>query len=170
MARTHLVSIYAKNREGSKPQGHKQPYGATVCASLILRNSLFFFLYLSSHPVHACYMHGICMVYTWKSHAICMEHAWYMHGICMEFAWEIHGISGAVGVLPSRTPTAPDVKWRPKRSRTTTARATACSPRYHPEGEVSTGASKLGLRVWKNCFYLKAIRLLNSNKLPSLAH
>ena len=49
--------------------------------------------------------------------------------------------------LPSRTPTAPDVTGRPKRSsRTTTTRATACSPRYHPEGEVSTGASKLGPR------------------------
>ena len=43
--------------------------------------------------------------------------------------------------LPSRTPTAPDVTGRPKRSsRTSTTRATACSPRYHPEGEVSTGA------------------------------
>ena len=41
-----------------------------------------------------------------------------------------------------RTPTAPDVTGRPKRSSwTTTTRATACSPRYHPEGEVSTGAS-----------------------------
>ena len=37
--------------------------------------------------------------------------------------------------LPSRTPIAPDV--------------TAFSPRYHPEVEVSTGASKLGLRGWK---------------------
>ena len=49
--------------------------------------------------------------------------------------------------LPSMTPTAPDVTGRSKRSsRTTTTRATACSPRYHPEGEVSTGASKLGPR------------------------
>uniref|UniRef100_A0AAZ3PC57 Sialin n=1 Tax=Oncorhynchus tshawytscha TaxID=74940 RepID=A0AAZ3PC57_ONCTS len=38
--------------------------------------------------------------------------------------------------LPSRTPSAPDVTGRLKRSsRTTTIRATACSPRYHPEGE-----------------------------------
>ena len=50
---------------------------------------------------------------------------------------------------------------RPKRSsRTSTTRATSCSPCYHPEGEVSTGASKLGPR---NSFYLKAIRLLNSH-------
>ncbi|XP_070295641.1 ras-related protein Rab-15 isoform X3 [Salvelinus sp. IW2-2015] len=35
-----------------------------------------------------------------------------------------------------RTPTAPDVTGRPKRSsRTTTTRATACSLSYHPEGE-----------------------------------
>ena len=47
----------------------------------------------------------------------------------------------------SRKPTAPDVTGRRKRStRTSTTRATACSPRYHPEGEVSTGASKLGPR------------------------
>ncbi|XP_064803370.1 uncharacterized protein LOC135521399 isoform X2 [Oncorhynchus masou masou] len=33
--------------------------------------------------------------------------------------------------------TQPDVTGRPKRSsRTTTTRATACSPRYHPEGEI----------------------------------
>jgi hypothetical protein len=52
--------------------------------------------------------------------------------------------------LPSRTPTAPNVTGRPKiSSRTTTTRATACSPRYHPECEVSTGASKLGPRGWK---------------------
>jgi hypothetical protein len=38
-----------------------------------------------------------------------------------------------------------DVNGRPKRSsRTTTTRAIASSPRYHPEGKVSTGASKLG--------------------------
>jgi hypothetical protein len=49
--------------------------------------------------------------------------------------------------LPSRAPSAPDVTGRPNRSsRTTTTRATACSPRYHPEGEASTGASKLGPR------------------------
>ena len=36
-------------------------------------------------------------------------------------------------------------------------------PRYHPEGEVNTGASKLGPRAWKNSLYLKAIRLLNSH-------
>uniref|UniRef100_A0A4W5NM05 Reverse transcriptase domain-containing protein n=1 Tax=Hucho hucho TaxID=62062 RepID=A0A4W5NM05_9TELE len=55
-------------------------------------------------------------------------------------------ITGA-NYLPSRTPTPPDVTGRPKRSsRTTTTRATACSPRYHPEDKVSTGASKLGPR------------------------
>ena len=49
--------------------------------------------------------------------------------------------------LLSRTPTAHDVTGRPKRSsRTSTTQAMACSPRYHPEGEVSTGASKLGPR------------------------
>ena len=36
-----------------------------------------------------------------------------------------------------------------KTSRTSTTRATACSPRYLSEGEVSTGASKLGPRDWK---------------------
>ena len=47
--------------------------------------------------------------------------------------------------LPSRTSTAPDVTGRPRRSlRTSATRATACSPRYHSEDEVSTGASKLG--------------------------
>ena len=52
--------------------------------------------------------------------------------------------------LPYRPPTAPDVTWRPKRSsRTSTIRATTCSPRYHPDGKVSTGASKLGPREWK---------------------
>ena len=51
------------------------------------------------------------------------------------------GLPKASNYLPSRTPTAPDVTGRPKgSSRTTTTRATACSPRYHPEGEVSTGA------------------------------
>jgi hypothetical protein len=66
--------------------------------------------------------------------------------------------------LPSKTPTAPDVTGRPKRSsRTTTTRATACSARCHPEGEVSTGASKLGQTRLKNSIYLKAIRLLNSH-------
>jgi hypothetical protein len=44
----------------------------------------------------------------------------------------------------------------------TPERATAFSPRYHPEGEVSIGASKLGQRL-KNSFYLKAIRVLNSH-------
>jgi hypothetical protein len=62
--------------------------------------------------------------------------------------------------LPSRTPTPPDVTGRPKESSRTTT--TACSPRYHPEGEVNTGASKQGQRL-KNSFYLKAIRLLNSH-------
>ena len=52
--------------------------------------------------------------------------------------------------LPSRTPTVPDVTGRPKRSsRTSTTRATACSPHYHPEGEVSTGAPSLGPRERK---------------------
>ena len=42
-------------------------------------------------------------------------------------------------------PTAPNVTGMPKRSsRTITMRATACSTRYHPEGKVSIGASKLG--------------------------
>ena len=58
-----------------------------------------------------------------------------------------HNASPGANYLPSRTPTAPDVTGRPKRSsRTTTTRATACSPRYHPENEVSTGASKQGPR------------------------
>jgi hypothetical protein len=48
---------------------------------------------------------------------------------------------------PSGTLSAHDVTEWPKRSsRTTTIQATACSPRYHPEGEVSTGASNLGLK------------------------
>uniref|UniRef100_A0A4W5PZY9 Ig-like domain-containing protein n=1 Tax=Hucho hucho TaxID=62062 RepID=A0A4W5PZY9_9TELE len=48
----------------------------------------------------------------------------------------------------SRPPKAlPPQAGRPNiSSRTTTTRATACSARYHPEGEVSTGASTLGLR------------------------
>ena len=47
-------------------------------------------------------------------------------------------------ISASRTPTPSDVTGRSKSSsRTTTTRATACSPPYHPEGEVSTGASKL---------------------------
>ena len=55
--------------------------------------------------------------------------------------------SPGANYLPSRTPTAPDVTGSPIRSsRTTTTRATVCSPRYRPEGEVSTGASKLGPR------------------------
>jgi hypothetical protein len=46
--------------------------------------------------------------------------------------------------LPSRIPTPPDVTGRPKiSSRTSNTRATACSPRYHTEGEVSTDASNL---------------------------
>ena len=36
-------------------------------------------------------------------------------------------------------------------SRTTTTRATACSPRFHPLGEVSTGTSELGQRD-RSCF------------------
>ena len=52
--------------------------------------------------------------------------------------------------LPSRTPTRPDVTGRQKRSsRTITTRATACSPHFHPEGEVSTGASKLGQLLYQ---------------------
>jgi hypothetical protein len=40
--------------------------------------------------------------------------------------------------------TLPDVTGRPKRSsRTATTRRTACSPCYHPEGEVSIGALTL---------------------------
>jgi hypothetical protein len=37
-----------------------------------------------------------------------------------------------------------------KPSRTITTRATTCSSRFHPEGQVSTGASKLGQRDWKS--------------------
>ena len=59
----------------------------------------------------------------------------------------LHNASPGANYLPSKTPTAPIVTGRPKRSsRTTTTRATACSPHYHPEGEVSTGASKQGPR------------------------
>jgi hypothetical protein len=59
----------------------------------------------------------------------------------------LHNASLGVNYVPSRTPTAPDITGRPKRSsRVTATRATACSPHYHPEGEVSTGASKLGPR------------------------
>ncbi|CDQ76460.1 unnamed protein product [Oncorhynchus mykiss] len=48
----------------------------------------------------------------------------------------LHNASQGENYLPSKTPTAPDVTGRPKRSsRTTTTRATACSPRYHPEVE-----------------------------------
>jgi hypothetical protein len=66
--------------------------------------------------------------------------------------------------LAFRTPTVPNVTGSPKRpSRTTTTRATACSPLYYPECEVSTGASKLGPERLKNSFYLKAIRLINSH-------
>ena len=55
--------------------------------------------------------------------------------------------SPGANYLPSRTHTAPDVTGRPKRSsRISSTRATACTTRYHPEGEVSTGASKLGQR------------------------
>ena len=59
----------------------------------------------------------------------------------------LHNASPRANYLPSRTPTTPDVTGRPKRSsRTTTTRATACLPNFHPEGEVSTGTSKLGQR------------------------
>ena len=72
----------------------------------------------------------------------------------------LHNASPGANYLLSRTPTAAAVAGGLKRSR-----ATACSPCYYPEGEVSTGASKLGLRNLglKNSFYLKAIRLLNSH-------
>ena len=50
--------------------------------------------------------------------------------------------SSGAHCLLSRTPTALNVTGRPKRSRTTTC---------HPEGEVSTGPSKLGLRD-RSCF------------------
>jgi hypothetical protein len=43
--------------------------------------------------------------------------------------------------LPSRTSTAPSVK--ESSSSPSTSRATAYSHHYHPEGEVSTGLSKL---------------------------
>ena len=90
----------------------------------------------------------------------------------------LHNTSPEENYLLSRTPTAPDLTGRPKRSsRTTTTRATACSPRYHPEGEVSTGASKLGPRD-RSCFSISrpsetAItnieRLLPTYRLKSLA-
>jgi hypothetical protein len=54
-------------------------------------------------------------------------------------------------------PTALDVTGRPKRSKTSSTRAMTCSPRYHPEDEVSTGAA-VPERL-KNRFYMKAIRL-----------
>jgi hypothetical protein len=58
--------------------------------------------------------------------------------------------SPGANYLPSKTPTAPNVTGRSKRSsRTSTTRATACSLRYQPEGEVSAGATKLGPRDWK---------------------
>ena len=60
--------------------------------------------------------------------------------------------SPGANYLASRTPTAPDVTGSPKRSsRTSTTRATACSPHYHPIGEVSTGASKLGHQSPSDC-------------------
>jgi hypothetical protein len=66
--------------------------------------------------------------------------------------WSAQRIPGA-NYLPSRTPTPPNVTGRPKRSsRTPTTQATACSPRYHAEGEVSTGASKLGPRDLRGSF------------------
>ena len=70
--------------------------------------------------------------------------------------------SPGANYLPSRTPTAAGVTGRPKRSSrtTTTTRAIACSPHYHPEGEVRNCA---GTERLKNSFYLNAIRLLNSH-------
>jgi hypothetical protein len=52
------------------------------------------------------------------------------------------------GKLPAPLETySTDSIGRPKRSsRTSTIGATACSPHYHPEGEVSTCPSKLGPR------------------------
>jgi hypothetical protein len=51
------------------------------------------------------------------------------------------------GCITTHNRRALDVTGRPKRSsKTTTTRATACSPCYHPEGEVSSGASKLAQR------------------------
>ena len=62
----------------------------------------------------------------------------------------LHNASLGANYLPSRTPTAPTVTGRPKRpSRTIITRATAFSPHYHPEGKVSTGASKLGNQTVK---------------------
>jgi hypothetical protein len=49
--------------------------------------------------------------------------------------------------------------WPKRHSRKSTTRATACSPHYYPEGEVSWD-QKLRPR---DSFYLKAIRLLNSH-------
>ena len=57
---------------------------------------------------------------------------------------QLHNASPGANYVPSRTPTAPDVTGRPKKSSTT--RTTAFSHHYHPEGEVSTGASKQGPR------------------------
>uniref|UniRef100_A0AAZ3SE09 Solute carrier family 35 member F1 n=1 Tax=Oncorhynchus tshawytscha TaxID=74940 RepID=A0AAZ3SE09_ONCTS len=49
----------------------------------------------------------------------------------------LHNASPGANFLPSRTPTAPDVTGRQKRSSRTaiTTRATPCSPRFHPEGD-----------------------------------
>ena len=56
----------------------------------------------------------------------------------------LHNAPPGTNYLPSRTATAPDVIGKPKRSlRTPSTRATACSPRYHPEDKVNTGASKV---------------------------
>ena len=66
----------------------------------------------------------------------------------------LYNASSGANYLASGTPTTPDV--------TDHVTDHTGSPRFHPEGEVSTRASKLGQRL-KNSFYLKAIRLLNSH-------
>ena len=96
--------------------------------------------------------------------------AWLFRGWC-----GLHNALPGANYLPSRTPTAPDVTGRPKRfSRTTTTRATACSRRYHPEGEVSTGASKLRPRDWKTASIFKqpslTERLLPTYRLEIIGH
>jgi hypothetical protein len=70
--------------------------------------------------------------------------AWY--GNCTASNhWALQGVVRSAHYLPSRTTTAPNVTAQPKRElRKSTTRATVCSLRYHPEGEVSKGASKLG--------------------------
>jgi hypothetical protein len=59
---------------------------------------------------------------------------------------------------------AHDVTGRPKRSAT---RATACSPHYHPEGEVSTGARQSWDRETEKQLLSQGHQTV---KQPSLAH